>query len=109
MYDQLRSDAPFSYDHLRENSRRFCGLYVGLEACSRRPDWRVKPKLHLVQEMCEMTDGNKPQLTWTYRDEDFGGFMAQLARRKGGRNMVTSSCREVLRKFYTRTEIPFIA
>ena len=44
--------------------------------------FRVKPKMHLFLELC--ISGSKPSLSWTYRDEDFGGTAAQLSRRRGG-------------------------
>ena len=50
--------------------------------------WRIKPKLHMVQEMLEFQSkelGN-PRGFWEYLDEDFVGSIAKLAMRKGGAN-----------------------
>jgi hypothetical protein len=50
--------------------------------------WRVKPKLHLMQELLEYQSfllGN-PRGFWEYMDEDFVGVMSTLALKKGGRN-----------------------
>ncbi len=45
--------------------------------------WKIKPKLHLFLELCSV-ETTKPSLCWNYRDEDFGGSVARLARRRGG-------------------------
>ena len=45
--------------------------------------WRLKPKLHMMQELCELQTDN-PSQNWTYQDEDFGGSMAACARVRGG-------------------------
>jgi len=50
--------------------------------------WRLKPKLHMAQEMLEYQGkelGN-PRGFWEYLDEDFVGLIAKLAMRKGGGN-----------------------
>ena len=50
--------------------------------------WKMKPKLHMVQEMLEYQGkelGN-PRGFWEYLDEDFVGMVAKLAMRKGGGN-----------------------
>ena len=44
--------------------------------------WVLKPKHHAFMEL-SLQVGN-PALTWTYRDEDVGGFLAGLAKLKGG-------------------------
>eukprot|EP00971_Amphidinium_carterae_P046157 908670-Amphidinium_carterae.1 len=46
--------------------------------------YTVPPKLHLFLELAR--EGVRPSMSWTYRDEDFGGCMAALARRRGGRD-----------------------
>ena len=45
-------------------------------------DRRVKPKMHLFLELC--IEGGKPATCWTYRDEDWGGSVAKMSRRRGG-------------------------
>ena len=45
--------------------------------------WKIKPKLHLFLELCSV-ERTRPSLCWNYRDEDFGGSVARLARRRGG-------------------------
>ena len=100
---------PAAYDGtvLADNSRKFCVLYSALESTvgATCPRWRMKPKTHLMQELCEMHTHN-PSSNWLYRDEDFGGSMAAFARRRGGpaRPAVVSAC--VLMKFRARHPLP---
>ena len=64
--------------------QRFLLLYVSL--CDSDPEgmfWRFKPKHHLFQELCEF-DECCPSQNWTYRDEDMGGTVAAISRRRGG-------------------------
>ena len=75
-YRALSSEQIFSADLLADHCRRFCILYVSIEeAAAAQEIFRVKPKLHLFQELCEMEEQTKPTAHWTYRDEDFGGGM----------------------------------
>ena len=97
--------ASFDSAVLKEQSRRFCLLYVALEA--RHPDnstWRVKPKLHLFQHLCE--SGSRPSMCWTYRDEDFGGSVARMGRRRGGKNTPQSTAKSVLLRFCAKHRLP---
>jgi hypothetical protein len=106
-YDCL-SSATFNAAVLRENSRKFALLFVALEARSEPPAWKVKPKLHLFQEMCETTD-SCPSLCWGYRDEDFGGSLSQLSRRRGGSNNPASTAKSVLVRFMAKHAVPILA
>ena len=61
--------------------RKFCALKVALEA--RRPGiFRVKPKLHFFHDLCEHDEGGGPAAHWTYGEEDCGGSMVAMARRR---------------------------
>ena len=92
---------------MAENSRKFCLLSVALERLSSSKLWRTKPKLHLMQELCELT-GDNPTLYWCYRDEDFGGTLASLARSRGGHNSPGSIAKRVLLKFLGKHKWPSI-
>ena len=105
MYDCLAADR-FESDKLAQACRRFCLLVVALEqTCPETKGWRVKPKLHLLQEMCECSD-NRPSQMWTYRDESFGGDMAKAARSRGGRNSPLGVGRNVLLKYLAKHPVP---
>lgn len=98
----------FDHDVMSENSRRFCLLYAALEKASRNPmHWRLKPKFHLMQELCEMSPHN-PARNWLYRDEDFGGTMAAMARVRGGRASAAVVGRNVLLKFKAKHPLPTV-
>ena len=97
----------FARDLLAERSRRLAALWVAIEARSEEPFWRVKPKLHQFQHLCETT-GSLPTESWTYRDEDFGGTMSRLARSRGGPRSASAVARNVLLKFIARHPVPLI-
>ena len=82
-YKSLSSGSILAKDFLKEHTTRFASLYVALGRMSANPlHWRPKPKLHLFLELGHM--GGSPSMCWTYRDEDYGGMVARLARRRGG-------------------------
>lgn len=100
-YAALSSSVADRADALAVHSRRFAAQYIALEtAMQQRGDhvsWRVKPKMHMFLELC--SDGSQPSLFWTYRDEDFGGACAHLARRRGGLMRPGSTSDSLLRRF----------
>ena len=67
--------------------------------------WRLKPKLHLMEEICEK-QSDCPIDHATYRDEDWGGAMARWAKRRAGYNSVASTSRNVLTKFCANNRLP---
>lgn len=84
--------------------QEFALLYVALEAQSPEPLWRVKPKLHPFLELARLAVN--PAAHWTYRDEDFGGTVAILARRRGGKYDPRAVAACMLTKFTAQHEIP---
>ena len=97
-YKALSKDSIFHADILREHSRQFALQYTALEAAFEDPkSWRIKPKLHLFLELA--AEGSKPALFWTYRDEDFGGSVSKLARRRGGLLSVKAFSCNLLQRF----------
>lgn len=107
MYAALSRDTESS-NTMRDHCRKFCVLYSALEC--RSPDkklWRMKPKVHMLQELAEMgVNGSNPSLFWTYRDEDVGGSIARLARRRGGANTAFSTAQSTLDRFVTNNPVP---
>ena len=67
--------------------------------------WRLKPKMHLMEEMCEKAQDN-PLDSATYRDEDWGGAVARWAKRRAGKNTVASTAHNVLTKFCANNKLP---
>ena len=80
-YQSLSKDSVFSKEVLESSSILFAQQYVALSEKSNGVDWRVKPKMHMFLELC--AEGSRPNLFWTYRDEDYGGSIAQLCRMRG--------------------------
>jgi len=83
-YANLNPDE-FQPARIREACRTFCLQYSALEQFHGEDSclWRIKPKFHLFQEICEMSR-NCPSGSWTYRDEDFGGTAARYVCSRGG-------------------------
>ena len=96
VYQTLSSKSIFHEDIASSESTKFALLYVALhDELSPADDrqFRIKPKLHLFLHIC--SDGSKPSLYWNYRDEDWGGTVAHLSRRRGGLcsvSAVSSNC-----------------
>jgi hypothetical protein len=97
-YDALSTDSVFPVEVMRFSSIQFALQYVSLEAASLDPkSWRVKPKLHVFLEVC--SEGGRPAMFWNYRDEDWGGSLAKMSRRRGGVLSVKSFSSNVLDRF----------
>lgn len=94
------SETGYDAELLAHSCQQFCLLYISLEQVSDGLNWRVKPKLHLFQEVCEFA-ANRPAKNWCYRDEDAGGGLSRMSRRKGGSNTAATQGINVLLKFAT--------
>lgn len=87
-------------EDLQKASRRFANSYTALEAAEllERPDsahWRIKPKLHLFQELCEFGTRD-PRSFWCYQDESFGNVAARLSVRRGGKDNAAKNTESLL-------------
>lgn len=85
-------------------ARKCCLLYSALGTEARMagdsPFWRVKPKFHLWVELAEFQSpllGN-PASFWTYKDEDFVGYVAGLASSRGGPKTAASTALKALQR-----------
>ena len=96
---------PFDADRLAMYSRRVCLLWKALseeqEGQGNLNNWRIKPKMHLFQELCEFKAARfgSPELFWCYMDESWCGFMATAAKRRGGRNPAAAVPERLLNRF----------
>ena len=87
--------------------RQFCLHYGALseEAARVRADtlfWKEKPKMHLMQELFEVQGRDfdmNPADFWSYRDEDFVGWVATFAGSRGGPNRCVSNATRVLQRY----------
>ena len=98
---------------LAKSCRETCLLLVALADYSQlkwpgTSRWRLKPKVHVWQELCEfqsVTKGN-PKHFWCYKDEDFGGYTVKLGERKGGRNTAKSVAENIFYRFCAVNKFP---
>ena len=109
-YRCLSTDAVDWRTRLERESRGFAVQYAALQdfhAGAKPRVWVVKPKMHQFLEMC--SGSSKPNMSWTYRDEDFGGTIAQLCRIKGGCwKQVLLYTKKMLLLFKTKHRVPRI-
>ena len=88
------------------NATRRCALlYKALnseaEGAGDYKCWALKPKLHLFQELGEFmtkVSGN-PRDFLTYKDEDFVGWVATMARKRGGPKSAASTANAAIDKY----------
>ena len=84
------STDPYNSDQAVLQSRRVGLLLVSLEteatAQGDELSWRVKPKLHMMQELIEYLgpELGSARFFWTYQDESWGGWLSNTAARRGG-------------------------
>ena len=86
-YQCLSEEVIFSKELLTDSSFKFAQQYVALEDRNGRA-WRVKPKMHLF-----LGRGKAG------RDEDWGGSVAKMARRRGGLLSTAAFSSNVLNRF----------
>ena len=100
VYECLSSDHPDPTATMKVHGVKFALQYVALHDHLNPANdkaFRIKPKLHLFLHITG--DGSIPRKYWTYRDEDFGGSVARMARRRGGLLRCGQTSAQVLRKF----------
>ena len=104
---QCLSRENFDSSTLRHHAHQFLGLYTALESTVGQESgrWRFKPKFHLWLRVCEQSQSS-PSLWWTYRDESFGGTIAQMSRSRGGAEGVRPMSLNVLTKFCAQHKVP---
>lgn len=106
-YQQLSQQA-FEPATLHRAGLKFAALYVTLNEFALQQGrnlFKVTPKLHLF---CEMTldPASPPSTGWTYRDEDFGGHVAQFAQRRGGALTCVAVGKAMFQKFAALYNVP---
>ena len=76
---------------------------LSLEAASNGEEqrWKLKPKAHLFQELAEFQSAQwgNPRNFWTYADEDFVGWVATIARSRGGPKQASTAARRVMERY----------
>ena len=106
-YQQL-SQQVFEPSALHREALKFAALYVTLNQISvqqGRQLFKVTPKLHLFLELT-FDPKASPSTGWTYRDEDWGGQMSELARRRGGNLTCLAVAQAMFHKFAALHQVP---
>ena len=104
-YECLSLSRPRPLTVLQEESVAFAQVLVQLEGL-KPARYTVTPKLHLLMELA--LEGSRPSQSWCYRDEDFGGFLAGVARRRGGHDSALATSRNTLNAFMAKQPLPAI-
>ena len=66
--------------------------------------WTLRPKIHQFLELS--LERTPPSRSWTYRDESYGGDLAQQAHHRGGICTALSMSRNALSRFVARERVP---
>ena len=104
-YQCLSDASVFRDDVFRESSKAFASQYKALYLLKGDGiSWRVKPKMHLFLELC--SEGSRPNLFWTYRDEDFGGSVAKQCRMRGMWKRLCAFSKHALDMFKMKNPVP---
>jgi hypothetical protein len=93
-------------DALFLSSQAFMLQYAALQSVSNGIAWRIKPKAHMFLELC--SEGSQPELTWTYRDEDYGGTIARSCKMRGMWKKVSCFAAHALDLFHIDNLFPRI-
>lgn len=103
----------FNASKLKLASQKVATLYIALEADALRQNptdthtWRVKPKLHLFQHLCEL-GGDNPRDFWCYADETAQGSYSDLFTRRGGKDNASVNALRVLQRWTGLKPFPTI-
>lgn len=95
------SDENYDANKLANAAREFALQYSALHdlaSANSIKRWGLKPKFHMFLEMCTFSKSS-PAKAWTYRDESFGGYIADIARSRGGPSNPRTVGLQVLNKF----------
>ena len=97
-YKTLSSTCEDHAEKLLDHSIRYAVQFKALRRTAGNDvDWKLKPKIHMWLELC--AEKSRPSQFWCYRDEDYGGTVAALARRRGGKNSAQAMSETVLDLF----------
>ena len=104
-YAALSGLFPHVNDVLQDDSKRFALHFAALAQTT--AIFRVKPKLHAFLELC--SSGGQPSKHWNYRDEDFGGSVANFGKRRGGPPSTAEFSRSSMTKFHGQPVVRLVA
>ena len=94
---------PVNHKAIAETCNILCLMYssLGDGTDDKGSSWRVKPKFHMMCELCEyqVETFGSPEEFWAYVDESFVGFVAEFSERRGGGATASTSCENVMNRF----------
>ena len=103
-YDTLSSHyGPTALPDLKQFSISFAEKLVAL-AEIKGGRYSLPPKLHMWLELC--AEGCTPSKGWNYGEEDFGGSVASMARRRGGKESPLATSKNTLLAFMAKQPLP---
>jgi hypothetical protein len=98
----------FAQPRLANSCRKFSLQLQALRVVSHDSRlWRFKPKHHMFQHLAEESL-DCPTMSWCYRDEGFGGSLAQLVRSRGGVSTPRKVSTRMLSFFMANNRLPWI-
>ena len=85
--------------------RQLCIVYAALastSAAAHEKMWKMNPKLHLFDHLCEWQAGEvgNPRSFWTYADEDLVGLLVEVAESCHPKTMAVSALFKWLHTYY---------
>jgi hypothetical protein len=103
------STSPFSPEAAASSCRQCCLLWGALASEASQLGvcaWVIKPKHHLFQELGEYMTAEigNPRDFWCYKDEDFVGFIAQVAASRGGGGNASTTPTRALQRYRALAE-----
>ena len=99
------SSEPYDAPAAARHGRHVAQLFVALEDLARSAgdelSWRVKPKLHLFEELIQFMsfDLGSARNFWTYQDESWGGWLSNCAARRGGPKFAATVALGMLQRY----------
>lgn len=107
------STDPYDSAKASDACQRLRKLYVALETMSiangDELSWKVKPKLHMLEElMCFIgPEFGSPRYFWCYTDEHWGFWLARTATRRGGPKFAPTCALNLLLKWRAIVSVDF--
>ena len=101
----IMSTEPYDAAAAAAACKAVVALYVSLEdfavAAGDYTSWRVKPKLHLFEELIQFMsfDVGSARRFWTYQDESWGGWLSNCAARRGGPKFAATVALGLLQRY----------
>ena len=99
---QTMGNSPFDSKLAASSAKSFCILYSELSRTSHSDRlWKMKPKMHMFSELAEYgaIEIGDPSLFWCYIDEDYVGWISQLAFSRGGKRLAVSTPENVIGRY----------